>query len=290
MASDFLLAALQSAGQLPDIAGAVVMAILALYPIFKLLAGEDSLKNVVNGNRKRYLILSFWYFLLACGFLRWETGTMDVIAWANVLSSPVLGRTMTINGMAALLAFAFFLVLLVLVLWCWWALPRDPKTFHGLGDTQSAVDYYTNRRKEGLDFVVVVKQAKKESNPDAIEVLAQAAFRQQMVPKLAELGMHHSVEEQIQNWSKWAEGIRQAYAVINDWQSGNSHGEHRGLRLCCVCGGVFLEYLRPPGHTHGFKYVFAATLERDQITDGTAQEDFGLIVAALRHIENGVGA
>src|SRR5207253_1861517 len=123
MASEFPLAPHPTAGQLPDIAGAVVVAVLALYPIFKLLAGEDSLKNAVNGNRKRYLILSFWYLLLACGSLRWETRSMNVMEWFNVLSGPFLNRSMTITGVAALLAFVFSMVLLTLVLWCWWTLP-----------------------------------------------------------------------------------------------------------------------------------------------------------------------
>jgi hypothetical protein len=190
----------------------------------------------------------------------------------------------------------FALAVLLLYLWCWWFLPRDPLTFSANPrdlnrEYARALRHYV-RWRGGLDFAAVLERRGADLVP-----VAQAAAPADVARGLARIprpdpAAAPAAADQVRTWVALAGGLLDQWDGFDAATAAAGQGTCVAVSFDLTYGAVFLRMLEEPapGAGHGGLYLLAACLNQHEVNTLTAGAHYTLLYRALRHIRDGVVA
>lgn len=274
----------------------VVLAIgSGLYAIVVALAGRRHfLLRGVNPYRGTWLVAAVSVLWVGLSLMRWEAGTWELPAWGHLFSQLVTDTPTPPRVKAASVALLFGLLLITLVVWCVATLPRDPSTFADPEDRKKAFRYYVSQLRGGLDFAVLEmgdgERLEEEAN------LRQIASFCHHLPKVKLADEVPRLRTPIDQVEFWRQAAQQIHARMNDLDAlieVAHHGHNHNLVFDTEYGGLFFRYVRLPDPREKVDtglYLFGATLNQAEMTNGRAQQQFQLLLDALHHIDRAIRA
>lgn len=192
----------------------------------------------------------------------------------------------------------FGLALLMLWFWCYWRLPRDPRTFsqnpkHLHAEYARALRHFV-RWPGGLDFAMIC-----EVRDGAHAVLAEGADDKDITRGVGRLPAFGSgvfpldpvkiAAEQKDRWRMECRRLFDHLAELDELVLPVRQGRNVGLCFDVKYGALFLEVLDRPDETSNvWLYLFGATLNQHEVTTQTASRHFAGLSQAVRHIRGGV--
>lgn len=199
------------------------------------------------------------------------------------------------------MSFAVFgVTLLMLFLWCWWNLPRHPRTFSTnpknlLKEYRRAIRHYV-RWKGGLDYAYLC-----EIRNEVGTVMAEGAndrdilrglYRMPEVPN-AELDAdpRKGIAEQKRLWQEEAQRIFRELPRLDELLKPIRQGANVTFCFDVNVGAVYLEVMvKPTGDPAAANalYLFAASLNEHEVERMTAGRHFYALSEAIHHIRRGV--
>lgn len=192
----------------------------------------------------------------------------------------------------------FGLALLLLWFWCYWRLPRDPRTF-----SQNPKDMrveYTKALKHyvkwegGLDFAMLC-----EVRDGTHTVLAEGAADKDIARGVVRLPMYGSgviqldpvkmAAEQKDRWRVESRKLFDHLPELEEMVLPVRQGKTVGLCFDVRYGAMFVEILDRPDDTGSvWLYLFAASLNQHEVGNQTAARHFAGLTQAVRHIRGGL--
>ncbi len=192
----------------------------------------------------------------------------------------------------------FGVALLLLWVWCYWKLPRDPRTFSQnpkdlLAEYRRALVHYV-RWEGGLDFAVLC-----EVRDGVHTVLAEGAADRDIARGVARLPMYGSgviqldpvkmAAEQKDRWRLESRKLFDHLPALDELVLPVRQGKNVGVCLDVRYGAVFVEVLDRPDETGSvWLYLFAASLNQHEVSTQTAMRHFAGLTQAVRHIRGGL--
>lgn len=208
----------------------------------------------------------------------------------------------------------FAVAVLLLYVWCWWYLPRDPRTFSGNPkdlhrEYRRALRHYVNW-KGGLDYAAIL-----ELRDGLLVPVAQASDPKSIALGLSRIprGMSADadarpaelVASQVQSWLTLANQLWAKWDGFHTVVSPLGQGHCVALFVDVAYGAVFLRIVeepldgRKPGPAdpsaptlpappHGGVFLFAASLNQHEVNTLTAGTHYALLCRAIRHIREGI--
>jgi len=270
----------------------VVLYASCLYGLLVAMAREPRfLSRVVNPYLWQFSVVGVSVFLTGFGLLRWESNSSDFLDQLRPLGNLVTHHPTPPRVQVAAVAFLFGSILIAMVVWCRFNLPRDPSAFGRPQYRQRALDYYITRLNRGLDYAILVEGGGT--------VLAEAVHRRRVetfacyLPKCGDAGSAHprTLAEQLEGWRKCAHQIHERIGTLDEMLTVALHGRNRRIVFDTEYGGMFFLYLHPPEANRAqgeCLYLFAATLCQEDMNTRHADEHFELLADALRRTERGV--
>jgi hypothetical protein len=213
------------------------------------------------------------------------------------------------------LGLAFFAVaVLLLYVWCWWFLPRDPRTFSSnpknlTKEYARALRHYV-RWKGGLDFAAVM-----ELKGGVLVPIAQAVDPKDVLRGLMRIprGEPHvsagkEMEAVTAQTATWLALANQLWAKWEEFHATLAPvGQGHCVATCfdVAFGAMFLRVVEeplngrrptpgaspenPPAEPpHGGVFLFAAALNQHEVNTMTAATHYTLLYRALHHIREGI--
>jgi hypothetical protein len=263
-----------------------------LYAVLVAITGQRHfLIKGVNPYRITWLMASVSVLWVGLSLMRWEAGNWDVQKWAELFAQLVSDAPTPVRVKVASLALFFALLLCGLVVWCVVFFPRDPSTFRTPKDRKSAFRYYV-RLRGGLDFALL-------SLGDGERLVEEADMRQieawcENLPKVqigSEPPRLRTAEDQVEFWRQLASRIHERMKDLDQLVELAHQGHNRRLVFDCEYGGIFFRYLRLPDPAKKVDtglYLFGATLNQTEMSNGRAERHFQLLLEALYHIDKSV--
>jgi hypothetical protein len=254
----------------------------AAFAVLRVAVGKPLVAQVINPHRMLWLFAAAGFLSSAAGLLKWDTKSNHPFDWLTPLRAVVSEEKAHPEVMVA--AFALFngLVILGILGFCWFKLPRDPHTFRRPKDRAKVVQYYT-ALAGGLDFAVLVRLSKKAGSVP--QVIATGVNRRELDDRLHELIPTRSLDQQIQWWTDLASEVHKEMDRLNAVFGGGGQGINRRVLFDVQFGGYLFQYLRPPEVGDEFLYLFGATLTQAEVNTRRFEEHFELLVKALRNIK-----
>ncbi len=270
-----------------------------LFNYFVSFGSGRPLVEWINPGR-RYLpllaagLLGAAYSLLLRGVWKYQSNHLDLMMQ---LVNEEKAKTEVVGAMS----FACFaLVLLLLFAWCWWNLPRDPRTFSAnpnnhLHEYRRALRHFTHW-KGGIDFAFLA-----EVRNGVTTIVAEGAsprdirkglYRLPDVPNdFIDREPHKAVEEQKEIWRKEAERLFHDLPHLDELVRTVRQGPNVTFSFDVQFGAFFFELIerdaaRPVTPT--CHYLFAASLNEHEVTTMTAGRHFYSLAEAIRFIRRGV--
>lgn len=193
----------------------------------------------------------------------------------------------------------FALAVLLLWGWCWWHLPRDPKTFNPnpkdlFAEYGRVLRHYVQWRG-GLDFALLC-----EVRDGVHTVLAEGAMDADVargVSRLPTVGTAtftldpaKAVAEQKERWKAEARTIFAELPKLDDLVTPIRQGQNVTVCFDVRYGAFYFEVLeRPDGHGPAvWLYLFAASLNQHEVSSLTAGRHYYALAQAVRHVRGGV--
>jgi hypothetical protein len=192
----------------------------------------------------------------------------------------------------------FGLSLLMLWFWCFWRLPRDPRTFSQnpkdlRAEYARALRHYV-RWEGGLDFAMLC-----EVRDGAHVVLAEGAADADIARGLARLPAFGSgviqldpakmAAEQKDRWRVESRKLFDHLPELEEMVLPVRQGKAVGVCFDVRYGAMFVEILDRPDDTGSvWLYLFAASLNQHEVTTQTATRHFAGLVQAVRHVRGGL--
>jgi hypothetical protein len=192
----------------------------------------------------------------------------------------------------------FGLSLLLLWFWCFWRLPRDPRSFSQnpkdmLAEYRRALTHYV-KWEGGLDFAMLC-----EVRDGTHTVLAEGTADKDIARGVARLPMYGSGVIQLdpakmagEQKDRWRIECRKLFDRLPDWEElvlPVRQGKTVGVSFDVRYGALFIEVLDRPDETGSvWLYLFAACLNQHEVTTQTAHRHFAGLVQAVRHIRGGL--
>ena len=177
------------------------------------------------------------------------------------------------------------LVILGVLVYCVWRLPRDPSTFRRSKDQAKVVRYYTNL-PGGLDFSTLIRLSKKDGAQAVY--LATGVNVHEIQKRLDELVPFRTAESQIAWWTSLALDMHTEMDRMNGILGKGGQGINRRVLFDVQFGGYLFQYLRPPEVGEDYLFAFAATLVQAEVNTRRFEEHFELMITALRNIKAGM--
>lgn len=208
----------------------------------------------------------------------------------------------------------FATAVLLLYVWCWWFMPRDPKTFSSnptdlTREYARALRHYV-RWKGGLDFAAVL-----ELRDGRLVPIAQSADPKDIARGLARIPRGKPVSPaettaQIDAWLALANQLWGKWDQFHDAVTSAGQGHCVATSFDLAFGAVFLRIVEEPLHgrrpgpgptpapppdvapptPQGGVFVLAASLNQHEVNTLTAGMHYTLLVRAIRHIREGIVA
>ena|GEM_PF-1904682 len=206
--------------------------------------------------------------------------------------------TSEVVGAASLTCFA--LAIIMLYLWSWWNLPRDPRTFSAnpknhVAEYRRALRHYV-RWKGGLDYAflaeirggVTAVVAEGSSDRD----IRQGLYRLPDVPNESiDRDPRAALAEQKALWQAQAERIFQDLSHLDGLANAVRQGTNVTLCFDVRFGAFFFELIErdeAKPNAPDCLYLFGATLNEHEVSTMTAGRHFYSLAEAIRFIRRGV--
>ncbi|MCI0681542.1 MAG: hypothetical protein L0Y71_05525 [Gemmataceae bacterium] len=249
------------------------------------------LVKAVNPHRLTWLIGGVSALWAGLTLMRWEAGTWDLSTWGTLFAQLISEAPTPARVKVASVALFLGLLLIALVCWCVAFYPRDPTSFRRPKDRRAALRYYVQLRG-GLDFAIL-------SLGDGEPLAEEADLRgiqawSENLPKVKvgdEPPRSRTAQDQVEFWRQTAARIHQGMKDLDQLIATAHQGHNRRLAFDCEFGGLFFRYLRLPDPANQVDtglYLFAATLNQMEMTNGRAEEHFQYLLEALHHVDRAV--
>ncbi|MFO0876234.1 MAG: hypothetical protein U0840_02585 [Gemmataceae bacterium] len=264
----------------------------ALYAVLVAITGQRQfLLKAVNPHRFTWLMAGVSVLWVGLSLMRWEAGSWALSIWGELLGQLVSDAPTPARVKVASVALFLGLVLILLVGWCVVVFPRDPSVFRAPKDRKAAFRYYVGLRG-GLDFALLALG-------DGEVLVEEADLRQvqawgENLPKVKfhdEPARPRTATDQVEFWQQIASRIHERMKELDQLVETAHQGHNRRLVFDCEYGGLFFRYLRLPDPTNRVDtglYLFGATLNQMEMTNGRAEQHFHLLLEALLHIDRSV--
>jgi hypothetical protein len=270
----------------------VVVIVAGLFGlIVAVVRQRQFLTKAVNPHRVAWIIAALTLFWGGIALLRLEAHSWDLDEWSRIFGSLVTEERLSARAKIAAVAMITGVLFGLLVLWCWLFSPRDPTTFRRPRDRRRAFRYYVSRLRGGLDYAVLCRndgQRLEEAwAPRPIRTRLDHFPRVEIDGKWKE----RTLEDQIEFWRATAADLHKSMAMIDEVVGRARQGKNRRMVFDAEFGGLFFMYLRvadPRDRAGDTVYLFAATLNQEQMNLKIADVHFDLLVQAMRHIEGGI--
>lgn len=271
----------------------VVIAIGAgLYAILVSLTKQKQfLLKAVNPNRITWLLAGISVLWVGLSLMRIEAQSWNLEVWSTLLQQLITDAPTPPRVKIAAIAIFFSTLLILLVLWCVLVFPRDPTTFRFPGQRASALRHYV-RQKGGLDFALLSWGNGEviHEQVDARKIESWCRYLPMIVPP-GQSPRHRTLQEQLDNWRQSARNIHGEKQTLDRMLSRANQGGNRRFVFDCDYGGLFFWYLRPPDSASPVEnglFLFGATLNQGEMSNGRAEQRFQMLYQALQNIENSV--
>jgi hypothetical protein len=265
----------------------------ALYAVLVALTGQRHfLLKAVNPHRLTWLIATVSVLWVGLSLMRWEAQTWDLPTWGRLLGQLVTEAPTPARVKVASLALLFSLLLLGLLLWCVAFFPRDPSTFRRPKDRKAAFRYYVTRLRGGLDYAVLAL-----GDGEQLEEAANLRQIRAWCPNLPKVKVGdepphlRTAEDQVESWRRLAAQIHERMKDLDALVAPARQGRTRRLVFDVEFGGLFFRYLRQPDPRDPLDaglYLFGATLNQTEMSNGRAEQHFQLLLEALDHIDRAI--
>lgn len=197
-------------------------------------------------------------------------------------------------------SFAVFGVAVVLLyLWCWWNLPRDPRTFSPnpkdlTAEYRRVLSHYV-RWHGGLDYAILT-----EVRDGVHTILAEGCSDEDIargVSRLPHVGTAtftldpaRAVADQKDRWKAESRRIFDELPHLDQLVKPLRQGHHVALCFDVRYGALYFEVLeRPDTPDHPvWLHLFAATLNQHEVSSMTAGRHYHALSQAIRHVRSGV--
>jgi hypothetical protein len=217
------------------------------------------------------------------------------------LLSQLVNEEKAQSEVVGAMSFAVFgLTLMLLYLWCWWNLPRHPRTFNTnpkdlVREYGKALRHYV-RWKGGVDYAFLCEVragvprivADGSSDRDILRGL----YRMPEVPNPEiDADPEKAIEEQKQLWQQEADRIYRDMPKLDEMVKAVRQGSNVTICLDVNVGAIYFEMMvKPQGDLASANalYLFAATLNEHEVEKMTAGKHFYALSEALHHIRRGV--
>ncbi len=256
------------------------------------------LTDAINPNRHFLPLAAVGLFGSAYSLLlqgSYHTGQSQLeLLWALV--SRERHAEPQVVGAAACVVFG--LALLLLWFWCYWRLPRDPRTFSQnpkdmRAEYTRALRHYV-RWEGGLDFAMLC-----EVRDGTHTVLAEGASDKDIARGVVRLPMYGSgviqldpvkmAAEQKDRWRSESRKLFDHLPALEEMVLPVRQGKTVGVCVDVRYGALFIEILDRPDDTGSvWLYLFASSLNQHEVTTQTATKHFSGLVQAVRHIRGGL--
>ncbi len=257
----------------------------AVFAVLRVVVGKPLITQVVNPHRPTWLFAAFGFLTGAFGLLRTESHSSSAMAILAPLKALVTEERASGPVMIAAVALFNALVILGVLAYCVWRLPRDPSTFRRAKDQAKVVRYYTNL-PGGLDFSTLIRLSKKDGAQAVY--LATGVNVNEIQKRLDELVPFRTAESQIAWWTSLALDMHTEMDRMNAILGKGGQGINRRVLFDVQFGGYLFQYLRPPEVGEDYLFAFGATLVQAEVNTRRFEEHFELMIAALRNIKAGM--
>jgi hypothetical protein len=217
------------------------------------------------------------------------------------LLSQLVNEEKAQSEVVGAMSFAIFgLSLLLLYVWCWWNLPRDPRTFNSnpknlLREYSRAMRHYV-RWKGGIDYAVLCEirngVAKFVAEGAADKDILRGLYRMPEVPNPEiDADPKKAIADQKQLWHQEADRIYRELPKLDELVKTVRQGSNVTICFDVNVGAIFFEMVvKPQGDPTmaNAVYLFAATLNEHEVEKMTAGRHFYALSEALHHIRRGV--
>ena len=257
------------------------------------------LVEAINPNRKYLPMFAIGMFGVAYTLLLKAVWKYHATHWEllSQLVNEEKAKAEVVGGMSFVV---FGVAVFLLYLFCWWNLPRDPKTFSPnpkvlVNEYRKALKHYV-RWVGGIDYACLC-----EVKAGTHSVVAEGAHLQDIFKGIVRLpnvdvdemmrDTRAAVAKQIEIWKREAEQIIRDWAKFNELILPTRQGHCITLCFDVKVGACYLEMLELPHEIDGqmnCMYLFAASLNQYEVNTMTAGRHFYSLAEALRTIRRGV--
>lgn len=264
-----------------------------LYAVVVALTGQRQfLLKAVNPHRLTWLLAAVSVLWVGLSLMRWEAGSWDLRTWGGLFAQLISDAPTPPRVKVASVAIFFGASLAGLVLWCTVVHPRDPTAFRRPEHRAAAFRYYVVRLGGGLDYAMLAlgDGQRLEEGFNRTQVARWCSH----LPKVAPEGQPPRVrtpEDQLEVWRQLAARLHERMKELDALIEPARQGYHRGLIFDAEYGGMFFRYLRSPDPRDPVSsglYLFAATLNQEEMNSGRAERHFQLLLEAVKHIDRSV--
>jgi hypothetical protein len=255
------------------------------------------LTDAINPNRRYLPLFAFGLFGMAYSLLlraEYRTG-LSQFQLLRQLVSEEKAQSEVVGGVSFVV---FALSVLLLWVWCWWNLPRDPATFSSnpldlTAEYRRALTHYV-RWRGGLDYAFLC-----EVRDGVHSLLAEGASDRDIargVSRLPTTGTAvftldptKAVAEQKERWRAESRKVFAELPNLDDLILPIRQGHNVTICFDVRYGAFYFEVMNRPDSGEGvWLYLFAASLNQHEVSTMTAGRHYYALARAIRHIRGGV--
>jgi hypothetical protein len=256
----------------------------AVFAVLRAVFGRPLVRTIINAHRLTWLFVAGAFFAGGVGLLRDQAKTASPFEWFAPLGTLVLEERAPGPVLVASFALLNCFVILGILTFCHFRLPRDPGSFHKLKQLPKAVQYYSSL-KGGIDFAALIRLNKfDEPKP---EIVASGVNRSEIQSRLDAIGRKESADTRIAKWLELAVDLHAELQRMNVVLEKGGQGGNRRVLLDVQYGGYLFQYVRPPKSGSDVVFLFAVTVLQQEVTNRQFEEHFELLMRAVRNITAG---
>jgi hypothetical protein len=256
----------------------------AVFAVLRAAFGRPLVRNIVNANRLTWLLVAGGFLAGAIGLLRDHARSNAPAEWFGPLGALVVEERAPGPVMVAAFALLNAFVILGMLAYCHFRLPRHPSSFRKLKQLPVAVQYYANLRG-GIDFAVLVRLAK--SDAAAPETVAIGVNRKEIQERLDATGRKEAADARIARWIELAVELHREFQAMNAKLEKGGQGGNRRVLLDVQYGGYLFQYVRPPKSGSDVLFLFAVTVLQQEVNNRQFEDHFEQMFEAVRNITSG---
>jgi hypothetical protein len=270
----------------------VLVLVAGLYGLLVALARQRRfLTGAVNPNRAAWLIAGLTALWFGLGMLRLEAASWNWRDNLVVLLALVTDTPLSTRGKVATVSLLLGAILIVLVVWCRFNLPKDPSTFRQPYHRGRALRYYVNGLRDGLDYAVLMRPS-----GERLEEAWDHRHIRLSLPHLPRVSSNgematRTLEEQVEYWRQTATRVHGSMLNLDAAISPAHQGGNRRMVFDAEYGAMYFAYLRPPASSAADPdplFLFAAALSQEAVNLKVADAHFDLLLKALKQIDTNV--